>query len=371
MKFSVSSGELLSRLQVVGRALNAKNTLPIMTNFLFVVEGDTLTITASDQEVTITSSLHINNEDTNGRFALADGKLTEYLKRLPEQPVTISVNDENYAISISTMLGNNNQVGCSAADYPEMAKLNPDEVRTLNINSGTLLTTIAKVLFATSNDELRPIMGGILFDITPEYTTFVATDSHKLARYTRADVKSDTEASFILNKRPAALLKNMLGKDDDVKIEFDYKNAIFTMPNYVMICRLLEGKYPNYKSVIPSANPYRVIINRTDMLNAINRVSLFADTSSLVRLDITASATHVLAEDLDFSCSASEEIPCQYNGNDMSIGFKSDFLSDILSNMSCEEIMIDLSDPSRAGLIMPSEKSENEDELMLIMPMKI
>lgn len=372
MKFIVSSSELLQRLQIVGKAIASKSALPIMENFLFSVEGQTLTIIGSDTEARAVTHIDITNEANDGNIAIPGGKLIEYLKLLPEQPLTFIISDENHAIQIVTSSGKNNQTGLDAGEYPEGTALDPNDNKTLEISADTLLAGLSKALFATGSDDLRPVMNGILFDIENEQLTFVATDSHKLVRYTRTDVRAGYEASFILNKRSAALLKNIITKDDDtIRIEFDAKQVIFTSPNYSLTCRLLEGRYPQYRSVIPTNNPYKVTINRLDLLSAIGRVSPFADGSSLTKFEISSNSINVATQDLDFSCSAYETVPCQYEGEPMSIGFKGQFFNDILSNMDAQEIVIQLSDPSRAGLIIPAVKRENEDELMLLMPMKI
>lgn len=372
MKFIVSSSELLQRLQIVGKAIASKSALPILDNFLFSIEGQTLTITGADTEARIVTRMSITNEDNDGSIAIPGGKLIEYLKLLPEQPVTFIISDDNHAIQIVTASGKNNQTGLGTSDYPEAQVVDPNDNKSLEINADALSVGLGKTLFATGNDELRPIMNGILFDFENEQMTFVATDSHKLARLTRTDVRAGFEASFVLNKRSAALLKNIITKDDNmIRVEFDPKIVIFTTANYSLTCRLLEGRYPQYRSVIPTDNPYSVMANRADLLNAICRVSPFADGSSLAKFELRSNSLSVATQDLDFSCSAFETVPCQYEGQEMSIGFKGQFFTDILSNMDAPDIIIRLSDPSRAGIIVPAVNKDNEDELMLLMPMKI
>ena len=372
MKFVVSSTDLLTRLQVIVRVASNKSSLPILDNFLFDVKGNNLTITASDTEVTMVTTMQLDNVDEEGRLAVPSHKLLEYLKKLPEQPITFYINKETYAIEIESSAGKNSQAGLDAQEYPEVPAIDASEARTLNISNEALLSAINKTSFATNTDELRPTLRGILFDITPDNTTFVATDSHKLVRYIRNDVKADFTSSFILNKKPAVILKSILPKNDElVRIDFDSKNAVFTNEFYTVFCRLVEGTFPSYTSVIPTDNPYKLVVNRADLLNTVSRVSLFADGSALVKMEMTENNIAVSSQDLDFSCSAVENVGCQYMGEPISIGFKSPFLVDILSNMTATEVIIELSDPSRAGLIVPFEKNDNEDELMLLMPMKI
>ncbi len=372
MKFAVSSGELLSRLQTVGKVITGKSPVPILENFLFTLEGDQLTIVGSDKEITIETALTVVNDGGDGgRVAVPSPRLMELLKKLPEQPVTFTINKDTSAIEISTSSGKYNQVGLSANDYPAAPSLT-ESARHYDIEAEVLMAGLSKTSFATANDDLRPVMNGILVDIDNEYTTFVATDSHKLVRYIRSDVKAGFQASFVLNKKPVAMLKNILGKNDGtIKIIFDDKNALIRTPNYTLQCLLINSQYPQYRSVIPANNPFRITVNRQDLLNSIGRAKAYADASSLVKLEISSNSIRLSTQDLDFSCSAYDMVPCQYEGSDMSIGFKSVFFEEVLSNMSATDIVIELSDPSRAGLILPAEKLENEDELMLLMPMKI
>ncbi len=371
MKFAVSSGELLNRLQTVGKVISSKSALPILDNFLFIVSGSTLTIVASDREVTMQTTLAISNSGNDGRIAVPGGKLLEFLKRLPEQPVTFNINEENSAIETITMSGKNVQIGHNADEFPETKELAP-EAQNFKIQADVFLAGISKAAFATGNDELRPVMNGIYVDIDPDYITFVATDSHKLARYIRTDVQTGFKASFVLNKKPVAVLKSILSKNDgEISISFDSGNAVFTTPNYRMQCVLINTPYPQYRTVIPTDNAYKVLINREDLLNAIGRVSLFADSTSLVKFELSSNSIRVTAQDLDFSNEGEETIACQYDGADMSIGFKASFFVEILSNMTATDIIIELGDQARAGIMVPAEKVENEDELMLLMPMKI
>lgn len=373
MKFVVSSTELLSHLQAISRVISNKSTLPILDNFLFDLKDNKLVLTASDLEVTMVTSLELENVDGEGTIAMPSRILLETLKKFPEQPLNFEINMDTYAVDIVTEKGKFSVVGQNGEDFPELPGLDEDKSSRLQVSVDLLQVGINKTLFATADDELRPVMNGILVELSPENLTFVASDSHKLVRYRRLDAKTDFEASFILPKKPASLLKNVLPKEDgDVSIEFDDKNAFFTLPNYKLVCRLVEGNYPSYNAVIPQDNPYKVIIDRVEFYNTLGRVSLFSNqASNLVKLKMGNNEMTVSAQDIDFSISAHERLGCQYEGDDMEIGFKSGFLADILDNLNSSDVVLELSDPSRAGILLPFENGENEEELMLLMPMMI
>jgi DNA polymerase-3 subunit beta len=373
MKFVVSSSELLSHLQAISRAISSKSQYPVLDCFLIVLNGTTLSMTASDLEVTMTTTMETESTDGDGKVALPSKMLLEILKKLPEQPLTFEIAMDNLAVDIVSEKGKYNFVGQPAEDYPQLPAVEEDKASKLQVPASLLLTGITKTLFATADDELRPVMNGILFEFSTENLTFVASDSHKLVRYQRLDAKSDFEASFILPKKPAALLKNVLPRESgDVMVEFDNKNAFFNLPNYKLVCRLVEGNYPSYNAVIPQENPNKAVIDRVDLANTLGRVSIFSSQSSnLVKLHLSNDEMVVSAQDIDFSVSAFEKLKCQYDGDEMEIGFKSVFLSDILENISSGDIIIEMSDPSRAAIVLPFEKSENEEELMLLMPMMI
>lgn len=373
MKFVVSSSGLLSHLQAISRAIASKSPMPILDNFLFSLEGQKLTITASDTEVTMITSMDLETIEGEGNIAMPSKILLETLKKFPEQPLNFEINDETMAVDIVTENGKFSVVGQNGDDFPALPQIDEDKASNLQMPADTLLTGIVKTLFATAEDELRPVMNGILFEFTSDNMTFVASDSHKLVRYQRLDVKTDFEASFILPKKPASLLKNVLPKEDgEVAVVFDDQNAYFTMQNFRLVCRLVEGNYPSYNAVIPQDNPNKVVVDRGDLFNTLGRVSLFASqASNLVKLHLGTNEMVVSAQDLDFSISAHEKLGCQYEGDEMEIGFKSVFLADILENISSTDIVLELSDPARAGIFVPFDKSENEDELMLLMPMMI
>lgn len=374
MKFVVSSTEILNHLTAISRVISSKSTLPILDNFLFSLEDNKLTITASDLETTLITWIELENTEGDGEIAIPAKLLIDTLKEFPEQPLTFQINIETSAIDIFSVNGKFSIVGQNGEEYPELPVLHVSNAIGVSMNHDVLLSGINKTLFATADDELRPVMNGILIEISPEEATFVASDAHKLVRYKRTDIKADVESSFILPKKPAALLKNLLPKEDfDVKLEFDEKNAFFNLTNFTVICRLVEGKYPSYNSVIPTNNPNKMQIDRLELYNTLRRVSVFSNqASNLVRLKISGDQLVVSAQDVDFSISAVERLNCSYEGDEMEIGFKSSFLLEILSNLSSTDVRVELSDPTRAGLLLPVEKEfDEEDVLMLLMPMMI
>ena len=374
MKFVASSTELLNHLLSISRVISSKNTLPILDNFLFSLEDNDLEITASDLETTLITSMHLENVSDAGRIAVPAKLLMDTLKEFSDQPLTFEINTQTLAIVISSVNGRFTVVGQNADEFPKMAVIEEDYKFFLDIDSELLYSGISKAIFATADDELRPVMNGIFIEISPDDLTFVASDAHKLVRYKRNDGKAEASSSFILPKKPANLLKNILPREDrPVKLEFDTKNASFTLSNYKMVCRLVEGNYPSYNTVIPTENPNKLIIDRVEFYNSLRRVSVFSNqASNLVKLQLKGNQMTVSAQDIDFSTSAIEHLNCQYEGDDMEIGFKSVFLIEILSNISTNEVMLELSDPTRAGLILPvGAENEEEDLLMLIMPMMI
>lgn len=372
MKFDVSSTALLSRLQSISKVIASKNSLPILECFLFRLEGNRLVITASDQETRLETSVEVTNTDGDGLFAISSKRLLEPLKELPEQPLSFSINEENMEILIHFQNGKYNFIGERGDTYPQQKPLKDDAIA-LSIDSQILLSGISRALFATAEDELRPVMNGIYFDIHQEDLTFVSSDGHKLVRLRNLSIQSAERAAFILPKKPANLLKAILGKETDpVRINFDENNAVVSCKSFEMVCRLIEGRYPNYNSVIPVDNPYKATIDRQSLLNALKRVSAFADQStSLIKLQLKKNELTVSAQDIDYSTSAEEKLVCQFDGDDLNIGFKATFLIEILGNIYSEEIVLELADPSRAGLILPAENSENEELLMLLMPMML
>lgn len=375
MKFVVSSTVLLSHLQAIGRVINSKNTLPILDNFLLQIEGQTLTLTASDIETTLITSLEVDSVEGEGKVAVSSRLLLDTLREFPEQPLSFSVDDSNLAMVITSANGTYNFIGQNGDEYPSLPDLE-ENVRTLKMPVDLLEGGISKSLFCTADDELRPVMNGVFFDIYNDNITLVATDAHKLVRcktnLSSITLREDEErVSFILPKKPATVLKNILPKESgEVEITFDKRNAYFKLSNYTMVCRQVEGKFPNYNGVIPKTNTYKIIIDRVTWLNALRRVSVFSNqASNLIKLDFADNLIHISAQDIDFSISAEETISCQFEGDPIKIGFKSSFLIEILNNINSADVILEITDPSRAGIILPFENEENEELLMLLMPM--
>jgi DNA polymerase-3 subunit beta len=374
MKFVVSSVELLNHLQAVSRVISSKNTLPILDNILFNLDGKKLELTASDLESTLITSMELENASESGGIAIPSRLLLDTLKEFPDQPLTFNVNTNNLSVVISSENGQFTIAGQNGSDFPQLPVINEDNKTSLEMDADVLLQGITTSIFATADDELRPVMNGIFFELSETEVIFVASDAHKLVRYKRTDAKADATASFILPKKPATLLKNILVKEQgNIGIEFDNKNAHFVLPHYTLVCRLVEGNYPSYNSVIPTDNPNKLIIDRLKFYNALKRVSVFSNqASNLIKLQLTGNQVTVSAQDIDFSISAYERIPCQYEGDELEIGFKSIFLIEILQNLQSAEVVLELSDPSRAGILLPLKKeNEDEDVLMLLMPMMI
>ncbi len=372
MRFVVSSTALLSHLQAISKVINSKNTLPILDCFLLELNGSVLSLTAADSETRLVTSIEVNEAEGNGKFAVNAKNLLDPLKELPEQPLTFEINNDNLETFIFFHNGKYNFIGQSGEDYPQPKDLK-DTAVSLTIDPQVLFSGINRTLFASADDELRPVMNGVFFDITPEDLTFVASDGHKLVRCKTLSAKGEERASFILPKKPANLLKAILPKEvETVEIKFDENNAYIKMSSYTMTCRFIEGRYPNYNSVIPQNNPNKIVLDRLAFLNALKRVSVFSNqASNLIRLQLSDKNIVVSAQDIDFSTAAEETIPCEYTGTAMNIGFKSSFLIEILNNVPSTDISLELSDPSRAGLIIPAENAENEDLLMLLMPMML
>ncbi len=371
MRFTVSSSALSSKLNMLAKVIGSKNSLPILDCFLFQVANGEMSITASDSDNVIKSTLALTDHDGEGEFCVPNRVILDALKELPEQPLHFDVDAAGEAIAIKIVYQNGlyNFTGQSAEDYPRTQSMN-DACTTVSLPTEMLINNISRSLFATANDELRPVMNGIYFDLTADALAIVASDGHKLVRSKNFSIKSESPSAFNLPKKPASLLKNILSKDgDDAIIKFDDRSAEIQFTDGVMRCRLIDGRYPNYNSVIPN-NPNEVTVDRRGLQSALRRVLPFASESSqLIRFHIESGRFEVSSEDIDFSTSAKEQLSCEYNGSPISIGFKGSSLMEILSNLTSDNIIIQLADPSRAGIIVPAEQPENEDILMLIMPM--
>ena len=372
MKFTVSSSALLSLLATTGKVISNKNQLPILDYFLFDLRGGRRKVTASDLETTLIGSIEVDNIEQEGVIAAPARLMLDSLKEFPEMPLTIEVNDSTWEIKICWNSGVSSIPGVSGMSYPALPALAEDK-KEIEFDVDTLVAGINKTIFATADDELRPVMNGVFINIQPETTTFVGTDAHKLVRYT-AEAQSLVAASFILPKKPANLLKNVLLKEDDsIKVSFDNKNVIFELTSHTLVCRLIEGNYPNYNAVIPTANPNKVLIDRIELLNGIKRVAVCSNqATNLIRMDVAGNTVNLTAQDLDFSVSAKESLSCSYDGEPITIGFKSTFLVEILANTETPTVQIELADSTRAGVFKPVyDDKQNSDTLMLLMPMMI
>ena len=372
MKFTVSSSLLLSRLQMVGKVISSKNTMAILDNFLLQVNGNTLTITATDLETTLTTTLVIDNQEGDITIALPAKLLMDSLKEFPEQPLCFDINPENLAVVFRTETGNYNFIGQNGNEYPKAPALKEENFK-CTMDATVLGAGVGKTAFAAATEDLRPTMTGIFFRFDNIGVTFVATDAHKLVRLINKTVQTENEASFILPRKAANMVKNLVASEKgEVRISFDDKNIVFEMPSYVMICRQIEGRFPNYNGVIPQNNPYEIILDRHQFISSIKRIIAFANQGTyLVKLSISTGKMTLSAQDIDFSISAQETIPCQFEGESINIGFKAPLLVDILNGISSNEVRLQLADPSRAGIILPLENEENEDMLTLLMPMLI
>ena len=372
MRFTVSSTALSAKLVALSKVINSKNALPILGDFVFDVSGQTLNLTASDSENTMQTTVALAESDSDGRFAIGNHDLLEAVKGISEQPITFDVDQQTNIAKINYQNGLFSLPIENADEFPVTQSVG-DSASSIVISNQMLSENINRSIFATAQDELRPVMNGIYFDLTPDCLAVVASDGHKLVRNKIFTIKSDQPASFILPKKPASLLKNLLGKDGgDVIIRFDDRNAEINYGDGIIQCRLIEGRYPNYNSVIPQNNPNELRADRNGLLAALRRVQPFAnDSSNLIRFHVEGSMLQLDAEDYDFSKTATERMTCDYNGQPMSIGFKGSSFIEVLSNFDCPEVIILLADPSRAGLVLPSEQPENQNVLMLMMPMLI
>ncbi len=370
MKFIVSSSYLLKQLQVLGSVINSSNTLPILDNFLFELNDTVLTVSASDLETTMSAILEIDSK-SKGSVAIPAKLLLEILKTFPEQPLTFTV-EENSTIEISSNSGKYALAYAPGDEFPKAVVL--DEPSATIVPAEVLASAISKTIFAAGNDDLRPVMSGVFFQFSPQSLIFVATDAHKLVKYSRTDVTASQVAEFIMPKKPLTILKGILAlTDSEVKIEYNDSNAVFSFDSYMLVCRLIDGKYPNYEAVIPKENPNKLHIDRTQLLNSVRRVAIFSNkTTHQIRLKIAGTELNISAEDIDYSNKAEERLTCDYQGDDMQIGFNSRFLTEMLNNLQADEIMLEMSLPNRAGILTPVDGlDEGETVTMLVMPVML
>jgi DNA polymerase-3 subunit beta len=370
MKFIVNSSYLLKQLTNINGVITSNPVVPILENFLFEIDKANLTVTASDLQTSMITEITIESKE-KGSIAVPARILLDTLKNLPDQPVTFSIDQTSYSIEISSDNGRYKLAGENATDFPKVPSVSNDF--SASVSSDVLAKAINNSIFATSSDELRPAMTGVYVNLGEKNTTFVATDGHRLVRYRRSDVKSETANAIIIPRKALTILKATLPSDNtDVSIDFNLSNAFFKFGNIRMICRLIDERYPDYENVIPASSTIKMVINRVDFLSSLKRISIYANrTTHQVRLKITGSELQVSAEDLDFSNEANERLSCEHEGEDIEIGFNARFIIEMLSNLQTEQIRLGMTAPNKAGLITPAEKDKDEDILMLVMPVML
>lgn len=370
MKFIVNSSTLLKHLSAINGVVTTNPVVPILENFLFEIKDGKLTVTASDLQTSMMTDIELEAKE-DGSIAVPARILMDTLKNLPEQPVTFSIDNETYSIEISSDNGRYKLAGENATDFPKITTVTNATV--VDMSTDVLSAAINNTIFATSNDELRPAMTGVYVNLSSTNTTFVATDGHRLVRYRRVDIASEEAASIIIPRKALNLLKTTLPSENaPITVEFNNSNAYFKFNNIKMICRLIDERFPDYENVIPVDNENDMTINRMDMLSSLKRIAIYANkTTHQVGLKLVGSELQISAEDQDFSNEANERLSCEHEGEDIEIGFNAKFLLEMLSNISSKEVTFKFNAPNRAGLIFPSDKDENEDILMLVMPVML
>lgn len=371
MRFIVTSTSLLKNLQQIGGVISANTVLSVLEDFLFELKGNTLTLTATDLETMMRVQLDVNDAQGEGRICIPSKILTDYLKNLPEQPITFNVNEQDLTIEMSSDVGKYKIGGEKADDFPKEPA--PGDTTSFNIPSIALIESINKTLFAVSNDTLRPAMTGVYFELNKDGITFVSTDAHRLVQFRRSDIVCPNKDGFVVPKKPLQQLRGTLPADDtQLQLSYNSSHLFVTGNRLSMSCRLIDAKFPDYKAVIPVDNPYKLTINRNDLVSALRRVSIFANkTTNQVVLDINGNALQLSAQDIDFSYEGKEKLNCQYSGEDMKIAFNAKLMVEMINNMDGNDINIELSTPTRAGIFRPLETSDNEDVLMLLMPLMV
>jgi len=370
MKFIVTSSALLKQLQNINGVITTNPVVPILENFLFEIEKSKLTITASDLQTSMITEMEVEAKES-GNIAVPAKILLDTLKNLPDQPVTFSIDEESYSIEINSDNGRYKLSGENATDFPKVPSVS--DGFSVEMSSEVLASAITNTIFATSNDELRPAMTGVYLNIDDSQSTFVATDGHRLIKYQRKDIKADTKNSIIIPRKALNLLKNVIpSESSNVSVEYNLSNAFFKFDKVRMICRLIDERYPDYENVIPLDNTNEITIDRLELLSSLKRIAIYANrTTNQVKLKITGSEMHVSAEDLDFSNEANERLSCEHDGEDIVIGFNARFLIEMLANIESKEILLKFSESNRAGLILPKEHGDDEDLLMLVMPVML
>lgn len=370
MKFVVSSSVLLKHLSTINGVIASNPIVPILENFLFEIKNKTLTVTASDMQNVMMTEVEVDSKD-NGAIAVPARLLLDTLRSLPDQPVTINIDEDTFGVEMVTANGHFKLAGENPMDFPKVPEVSRNF--SIELDSDVLMLAISNTLFATSTDDLRPAMTGVYVQVSPEHTTFVATDGHRLIRYRREDVTAENATTMILPRKALNLLKSSLpAAAVPVKAEFSSSNAFFSIANIKMICRLIDERFPDYENVIPKNNPNTLLVERSSFLNTLKRIAIYSNkTTHQIRLKISADELEISAEDLDYSNEAKEQITCEFTGEPLEIGFNAKFLIEMLSNLDAQMISMELSQPNRAGLIIPAEKVENEDILMLVMPVML
>lgn len=373
MKFNVSSKTLYSYVSAVSKVINSKNALTILNNFLFELSDNTLTITASDLENTLVAHLEVMDAEGEGKFCVDARRMVDLLKEMPDQGISFDINDDNLAVEIVYPSGNYSFIAINGNEYPSNESVDEStDIIEFTCPTEQIIKGIDNTLFAVGNDDLRPQMMGILWDIKPDAITFVATDTRKLVKYRNAMSTPGVEGSCILPIKPATVIKNVFAKEDEVKVTLEPKSATFESPSYKFNCRFIKGSFPDYNRVIPVKNPYVITVDRQSFLNAVRRVGVFVDQGhGLVKFKIEKDQLTMKATDNNFCTSAREVVPCDFTGTEMIIGFSAPYLIEIFNTISTTDILIKLSDPSRPGVFVPSENSENSELLMLLMPMTV
>ncbi|NCX95103.1 MAG: DNA polymerase III subunit beta [Chitinophagia bacterium] len=371
MKFIVSSGLLLKNLQQISGIISSNAVLAVLEDFLFELNGNELTISATDLETMMRVKMEVGETDGDGKICIPSKILLDYLKNLPEQPITVLVNEEDLQLDIITDAGKCRITGERAADFPREAAA--EETSELTMDTETLLKSINKTLFAVSTDTLRPAMNGVYLEMLPDCISFVATDAHRLMEYKRTDISCPKEDGIIIPKKPLSQLKSHLPSESgSITIRYNASHFFVNSDRFSLSCRLIDAKFPNYKAVIPQENPYHLTVNRLDFAGVIRRVSIFANkTTNQIKLNIMGSSLEISAQDLDYSYDGKETLSCQYTGEDMMIAFNAKLLVELVSNMDANEITMELSTPNRAAIFKPSTAEDNVNVLALLMPLMI
>lgn len=373
MKFNVPGKAFYDQLSAVDKVINAKNTLSILDNFLLTVKDNTLYITGSDQENEIVATLEVFEADEDGSVAIPAKSLMEITKELTSQPLTFEIDKSTFSVKVSYLTGYFDFFGVNPAEFPNKEEKEEEVVASFSLPASEVRRALELTLYAVSTEQIRPMMTGIFWDVEEDKVTFVSSDTHKLVKYSNSMAAPGVRTSFILPAKPASILKSLISKEDtDIKIVTDSKGATFTFDNFTISCHFIKGNYPNYNRVIPADNPFYLVTDRQMLLSALRRTSISASkASSLVRLEISESEIRICGQDLDYSTLAEDRVDCQYQGNPMTIGFNAQYCQQVLSNMTCESVRIELSNPARPGVFIPVEQEENESLVAIQMPMQV